>query len=470
MMLSTILTVLLLATGPAPSFQEAMAKAQALYDSDHPQEAVEMLNEILPSVRESGDNDALAECLSVLSTSYTRMGAMNLALAAQTECYHLDLETGEPSYISSSLNNLAGICIYLGEYDMALDYILEAIRYEEPLGNPAALAVRYGLASEAYQMKNNLAESEEYALKALEITRQTGDEVKIAVRKSQLSEVYLKTGRLKEARALLEEAIEVLEKNSAKHSLSIALRQMGSAALGEGNSREAYNYFSRALAMSEELGNKNHQKRLSMSLAQVLRDTDPIRAMGYLEDAIALSDSIFQEQTASKLSAQRGEYEMMMQEKEIEQQKKDLRAVRLFIILLSFLALVLVAGVVLLVRYLYTERRNVRMLEDAAALKDRMLSLLGTSGEGQSSEIKKISQSLSYLGQEPQDILTKKERQVAEYCYQGLVTKEIADRMNISQRTVETHKRNIFQKLEISSTLELVVLMKEVREKARKDR
>jgi DNA-binding NarL/FixJ family response regulator len=39
---------------------------------------------------------------------------------------------------------------------------------------------------------------------------------------------------------------------------------------------------------------------------------------------------------------------------------------------------------------------------------------------------------------------------------QGLSYKEIAARLNISPRTVETHKKNIHQKLNIASTAEMV--------------
>ena len=39
---------------------------------------------------------------------------------------------------------------------------------------------------------------------------------------------------------------------------------------------------------------------------------------------------------------------------------------------------------------------------------------------------------------------------------EGLSYKEIADKLNISVRTVESHKNNIFEKLEINSIADLV--------------
>ena len=41
-------------------------------------------------------------------------------------------------------------------------------------------------------------------------------------------------------------------------------------------------------------------------------------------------------------------------------------------------------------------------------------------------------------------------------CCEGLQNKEIAARMNLSVRTIDNHKSNIFHKLKINSTVELV--------------
>lgn len=52
--------------------------------------------------------------------------------------------------------------------------------------------------------------------------------------------------------------------------------------------------------------------------------------------------------------------------------------------------------------------------------------------------------------------LTKREREILKLIAEGMSYKEIGNELFISVRTVETHKNNILQKLELKSTIELV--------------
>jgi len=52
--------------------------------------------------------------------------------------------------------------------------------------------------------------------------------------------------------------------------------------------------------------------------------------------------------------------------------------------------------------------------------------------------------------------ITKREKEVLSYIVQGLTSSEIAKRLYISPRTVETHRSNLMQKLEIRNTAGLV--------------
>jgi DNA-binding NarL/FixJ family response regulator len=51
---------------------------------------------------------------------------------------------------------------------------------------------------------------------------------------------------------------------------------------------------------------------------------------------------------------------------------------------------------------------------------------------------------------------TDREREIILACRDGLLSKEIAVRLGISINTVNTHKKNIFQKLGINNTMEMV--------------
>ena len=88
--------------------------------------------------------------------------------------------------------------------------------------------------------------------------------------------------------------------------------------------------------------------------------------------------------------------------------------------------------------------------------------------------IRAVMQGLEYYGQDISQIISRiylaqkktvrvltpefseQEKRIIEYCHEGLTGKEIANRLNISYKTMEWHKSNIFSKLGIHSTVELV--------------
>lgn len=52
-------------------------------------------------------------------------------------------------------------------------------------------------------------------------------------------------------------------------------------------------------------------------------------------------------------------------------------------------------------------------------------------------------------------VLTVREREVLQAISEGATTKEIADKLGVSNKTIETHRRNIMEKLSIHSIAEL---------------
>lgn len=56
----------------------------------------------------------------------------------------------------------------------------------------------------------------------------------------------------------------------------------------------------------------------------------------------------------------------------------------------------------------------------------------------------------------PADVLTAREQEITSLCASGLSSKEMAECLNISTRTADTHKTSIFKKLNIHNSVELV--------------
>jgi DNA-binding NarL/FixJ family response regulator len=61
------------------------------------------------------------------------------------------------------------------------------------------------------------------------------------------------------------------------------------------------------------------------------------------------------------------------------------------------------------------------------------------------------------LAPEAQEPLTAREREIAEWVIQGMRNREIAARLQISEKTVKTHLSNIFRKLNVNRRVELLL-------------
>lgn len=457
MILITLFLSFLLSLSPA----ETLQKAQELFDADRYQEALSVLNEQVDGIRSADDRETLSEVLSLMASSYFRLGLFDKALAVQEECYSVDLELGDPELISSSLNNLAAINLATGDLDVAEKMILEAIRYQEQVGQTAALAVRYGMASDILLKQHRPEDAVLYAEKAYDLDKAAGREYQTAIRASQRAEAYIQLGRLTEAWNCLSEASKVFMAGNNIHSLSICRRQQGMVAELRRNPKMAANYYREALQLTRETGNLFQQKMVCDDLADVLTADDPASACGYLKESLRLADTLYRQETARMTADFNTRYDLAGKEHEIAFQEQQLRNRRVQILLLVVIVALLLAVIVALVRLSTVRGKNNRMLRQASELKDRLLALgtPETTESEKAEEVSAIVDELAAIGATPENTLTAREQEIARLACEGLLSKEIAARLNISQRTVESHKNNIFRKLGINTTVELVRLM-----------
>jgi two-component system response regulator NreC len=100
------------------------------------------------------------------------------------------------------------------------------------------------------------------------------------------------------------------------------------------------------------------------------------------------------------------------------------------------------------------------LLKDSAV--QDLVAAIAAVCEGQAYYSPQIQARLAEIlrsGREPQprplDLLTEREREVLRLVAQGLATKEIAARLDIGARTVETHRANLMRKLDLHSVARL---------------
>lgn len=71
-------------------------------------------------------------------------------------------------------------------------------------------------------------------------------------------------------------------------------------------------------------------------------------------------------------------------------------------------------------------------------------------------DISEIIHAVSTAKAPAEDMFTERELEIVRLCAKGMSVKQIAEALNISTRTVETHKNNIFKKMGFKSTIEVM--------------
>ena len=406
---------------------------------------------------EISDEVLRADCLSLASAVARLKGDLISAIDYAEECLEIDRNSNVKENISSSLNNIAGLYMTHGDAPTARKYIDEAILIEKSLDRNSYLAIRYGVAAEIYLHLGLHEEALSYAEKAFELDSLDNRTGKIAVRRSQMAEVLMEMGRDGDALIHLSAAVPVFKTQNNLNSLAISLAQQGEIYSRAGNRAMAEDSFMKCVEVCQNNGNIYIESRGRNGLWQLLRDSDPQTALVHLERYVQLQKELNNDKAAEQLQAFNVKYDTLKKEQTILMQKQKLiwsgvlSAMLLFLLILSILIMVLKVRAARAV-----EQKNA-LLVKANIDKERLLALSRMNIPKEvSTELENIAAGSMSL---PEIHLTARELQIAELCATGMINKEIASRLGISQRTVEVHKNNIFKKLGINNTVELMRYM-----------
>lgn len=456
-------------------YAECMAEAKAEYDQDAEVAASYYMADWAYNVSlldlsdyfitdaleaDTGDQVLRADCLSMASALARLRGDLAGAIQYAEECLEIDRASGNQENISSSLNNIAGLYLTYGDPETSLKYIDEAIEVEEPLGRSAYLAVRYGVASEIYLKLGELPSALEFADKALQLDLEGERVEKIAIRRSQKAAVLMEMGDYAEAEVQLKMALPVFEEYNSLNSLAITYAQLGEIAVIRYDTAAASEAFGKSVSVSRSIRHIYIESRALKGLYNLYKDTYPSKALESLERVLEIEMQIHDQKATEMMQSFDVKYETLKKEHTISLQKQTIRTRNVVLILLTALLVLSCILTFLKAKAAKAMEQKNAILVKANLDKDRLLSL---SRHNVPDEVKQeINAIVSEVGSMPQINLTKRELQIAELCSQGMLNKEIAAQLGISQRTVETHKNNLFRKLGINNTVELMRYMQKI--------
>lgn len=447
-----------------PDYLEAMVTywaAEYYYAKSKYDRAAIYLNRSLPLQLKTCNEQELADCYNLLGMAYVRMGDFSTAIKYQDECLKLDQKSGDKAIISSSLNNIAAMCLSAGQPLQGEKYITEAIKIERALNRPESLAIRLGMASEIYLRLNKHDKALEMANEALSIEEKSGNPAKVPVRKSQLAAVYDAMGKQQQALTLLHQAEEGLRKTDNINSLAIVLNQLGNIEIKQGNMSSAAQHLRESITLCETTRNQSIELKARYSLCTALRSTNPAEALKELEKYAELKDSVYSNNAAQSVALFNVKYETVEKEHDIEILEQRVKYNYLWMGILGVILVAALTVTLLMWRMAQVKETKNKTLIKANLLKDELLEIAQKQSEQNTpgddhEKIAQLAHEMGSMGEMPQVKITRREHEIMVLCCEGLLAKEIAEKLNISQRTVETHKTNLFKKLGINNTIELV--------------
>ena len=430
---------------------DSILDLEYLYESKGEyRKAIQLVNSHLPNIPQDSLQQ-LGGCYSAIFCCYFRLGDLENALIYAQKCLEIDeklYDKGDITGLSSSLGNLASIYIQMNKTDEAENFLLRAITIDSAqveAGNIEAktkLAIRKAMLGEAYCKAKRLTEALQLTQEALELDKQTGNRYKIGVRLSQIGAIYLANKDYSKAEKTLNEALQIEQDNGNLPSQNITLLQLGQIYRLQKKFATAEKVLLECVNNCQRIEQKSIEHNAWRELCNLYKDfnmyKDALHAVSKYE---ILNDSINTEKLRNELEKQRIVYESENQQLQIASQQTTIKWQRRLFLLLLFMLSGCTIFIALLKR---SQRRQKKLITDL----QEMINMRNVIFHAADADNKKPASEIH---------LTTREKEVLNACCNSMQNKEIANQLGITIKSVEKIKRSLFEKLNVSTTTELVI-------------
>ena len=401
----------------------------------------------------------------------------------------------EPSAARSrALSGAANLAFVCGDYVQARELHERNLQELEELDAPRQVASTLSALSMVVLFGDDLDLALDLARRSLELFRELGDDTGMAFALSSLGQIESSRGDHERANENLLESLNLFRRAGHKRDAASVLTNLGALAHDRGDLGRAFRFYEGALQLNEEVEDRRGAALSLNNLSIVARERGDLdRATELAEAALdhfaQIGDRPGQAATLNNLANLAGEQANPSRAVELYQRSiqlfrdiPDQRGVATSLENLSDLATRNGDGGLAWNCRLEAVSLRVR-LGQSEEVQGGLLALARSAGElGFKQEAARLNEAhdegpafplLELLRElrsiplpelesdrkpEPStdQMLTRRERQVARLVARGLANKEIAAELFVSERTVEAHISNIRAKLDIDSRTKLV--------------
>lgn len=371
------------------------------------------------------------------------------------KCHKASSYVPDLTMLESSLYSMAQFYRKSGDPVEACKYIDRSIAFCELQHRGSMLALRLQEAADIHLAMGDSQGALRIAERGLEIAYEGVNNNIISRLLMEVAECKQSLGDTTAADALYHQAAMYLETLTRETQyLPKAYQKIGLSAERHRNYQAAADAYAQMLHIAST--GRSHMMVLEANrdLARVYEHLDAATAAEYARAAERMSFVDDVAELANELAI--SQLELPRRERDLRIKKQERRIFRLGAAAI-LLAMLLTLLAHLFFSQLAARRRIERQNKDLVRLnlqKDQLIQIASEDdGKRRRSAVEQIRQDEVEL---PEIELTARQRGIIVCCCRGMTNKEIADSLDISVRTVETHKANIFKKLGISTSVELV--------------
>ncbi len=423
--------------------------------------------------RATGDVERIAAGLSGLSEVYRILGDHERALALVRETIPLWEGLGDHRGLGVAYNNIGIIHCAMNDGTYGIEEFEKSIEHYAASNDQPGMAIAMANAGRSHVDAGRIERGMEYLTRALAVHRATGFQRNEAGVLNLLGLALRKQGNVTEAIEGMREGLALYERIEHRSGICEARIDLAGVLLEIGRHDEAIEMLTAAGDLAVAIGYKLQVVRANRLLAEAYESRGDLRtALTHMRLFITEQEELLSEETRRavaamqvRLDAERAEREReifrienMRLKRDVQQRSKELEAMAM--------RLAQTNGMMADVRRDFGALARVDA-GDAQALIERVRERLIAAG-GADVAWKQFEEHLEQLSpghmrglQERFPDLTPTELKVCTLLGSNLTSKDIANLLNLSIHTVETHRRRIRKKLGLAPETNLTTFMME---------